>query len=136
MIDNFLLGILYLVSVAFFITLFFTLLLKNRGPWGKFWTFFIIILLAVFAADVWIKPAGRYIYNEIQWIPSLAVGLLFALLLAAAVPSPRARSKMMAEKEKMPQKRKPVGIPGTYFWILFILLLLLIVLGYYVNVRE
>ena len=127
--DGILIGILYLVSIAFIITFFFTFLLKNRGPWGNLWAFFVVILLAVFAADAWVGPVGPYFFDEIYWVPPLAVGLLFALLLAATTPSPKTRSELEIEKEKMTKEQKSQAVPGTFFWFLFVLLLLLVTAG-------
>jgi hypothetical protein len=127
--DGILIGILYLVSLTFIITFFFVFLLNNRGPWGNFWAFFVIILLAVFAADVWIGPVGPYFYDEIYWVPPLAVGLLFALLLAATTPSPKTRSKLEMEKNKLAENQNtPVAI-GTFFWFLFVLMLIIVTVG-------
>ena len=126
-----LIGILYLVSIAFLITFFFVFLLKNRGPWGSFWAFFVVILLAVFAADVWVQPIGPYCFNEIYWVPPLAVGLLIALLLAATTPSPKTRSELELEKEKIEENRKTNFALGTFFWVLFSLLLVLVIAGFF-----
>ncbi len=97
------LGVLYLFGVAFLITLFFGYAFRVRGPWGSFWTFFIVILFGVVAADLWVTPIGPY-YKDIYWFPPLAVGLFIALLLAATTPSPRTRSKMN-NKVRIPQQK-------------------------------
>ena len=122
-------GILYLVVIAFLITLFFNFLLRVRGPWGSFWAFFIIVLLAVLAADVWVTPVGPY-YGDIHWVPPLAAGLLIALLLAATTPGPRYRSRMEAERETAREEPAAVAL-GTFFWFLLIFLLILIIVGFF-----
>ena len=127
--DGILIGILYLVSLAFVITFFFAFLLNYRGPWGNFWAFFAIIFLAIFAADAWVGPVGPYFYDEIYWVPPLAVGLLFALLLAATTPSPKTRSELEAEKKNINDKQKSPAAFGTFFWFLFVLLLLIVAAG-------
>lgn len=127
--DGILIGILYLVSLAFIITFFFVFLLQNRGPWGNFWAFFVIILLAVFAADAWVGPTGPYFYDEIYWVPPLAVGLLFALLLAATTPSPKTRSELEIEKEKIAKEQNSTVALGTFFWFLVAVMLLVITVG-------
>jgi hypothetical protein len=124
-------GIIYLVSLALLITLFFTVLLKNKGPWGNFWSFLIVILLAVFAADVWIGPVGPYWFHEIYWVPPLAVGLIIALLLAATVPSPKTRNELELEARKPDPKEKVPVIYGIFFWLLFLVLLILITVGFF-----
>ena len=130
---GFLFGILYLVALAFLITLFFSLLLRKKGPWGSFWAFFVIVLLAVFAADVWVGPVGPYIYNEIYWVPPLAVGLVIALLLAATTPSPKTRSEIELEKKEMADQKTAVTL-GTFFWFLFITMLIFIIIGFFNNI--
>ncbi len=127
-------GTLYLVSLAFLITLFFTFLLKNRGPWGTFWTFFVIVLLAVFAADVWIGPIGPYFYEDVYWVPPLAVGLLIALLLAATTPSPKTRSELDLERKEIADDQTRITV-GVFFWFLFVILLVLIIAGMFNNIH-
>jgi hypothetical protein len=125
-------GILYLVIIAFLITLFFRFLLQTTGPWGSFWAFFTIILLAVIAANVWISPIGPYFFENIFWAPPLAVGLLIALLLAATTPSPVMRSKTEAEKEHAGQEAAAVAL-GTFFWFLIIFLIIIILAGLFIS---
>ena len=127
------LGILYLISLALVITLFFSLVLRIRGPWGSFWTFFVIILLAVLATDVWINPIGPY-FEDIFWLPPLAVGILIAFLLAATTPSPTMRSRIEQEKQELAEERPGAVALGTFFWFLLVFMLVLVVLGYFNNV--
>ena len=128
-----LVGILYLVAVSFLITLFFYFLLRVRGPWGSFWAFFVIVLLAVFAADIWVGPVGPFFYNRVYWVPPLAVGLLIALLLAATTPNPKTRSELKIKSREQTEKEKTRFALGTFFWFLFLILLVFIVIGFYNN---
>jgi hypothetical protein len=125
-------GILYLVIIAFLITLFFRFLLQTTGPWGSFWSFFTIILLAIIAANVWISPMGPYFFENFFWAPPLAVGLLIALLLAATTPSPVMRSKTEVEKEQAGKEAAAVAL-GTFFWFLIIFLIIIILAGLFVS---
>jgi hypothetical protein len=120
-------GILYLIVLAFAITLFFRFILQTSGPWGSFWAFFIIILLAIFAADIWISPVGPF-YEDIYWVPPIAAGLVIALLLAATTPSPKARSEMEAEKSMAKQEAAAMAM-GTFFWFLIVFMVAVIVAG-------
>ncbi len=120
-------GILYLVALAFLITVFFRFLLRVSGPWGSFWAFFIIILLGILAADIWISPIGPY-FADIYWVPPIAAGLVIALLLAATTPSPKARSEMDAERRTNRQEAAAVAL-GTFFWFLLVFLVILIIVG-------
>lgn len=121
------LGILYLIFISFLITLFFKFLLRVSGPWGSFRAFFIIILLAVFAADIWVSPVGLY-FVDIYWVPPIATGLVIALLLAATTPSPKARQEMEADR-KASEEEVAAVVLGTFFWFLLVFLLVLIFAG-------
>ena len=120
-------GILYLVVIAFLITLFFRFLLRVSGPWGSFWAFFTIVLLAIIAADIWVSPIGPY-FEDIYWVPPIAAGLVIALLLAATTPSPSARSKIDAQRKATKDEAAAVAL-GTFFWFLLIFLIILITVG-------
>ncbi len=122
-------GIVYLVSISFFITLFFTFLLKRRGPWGSFWAFFVIILLSVAVADTWVGPVGPVFFNHIYWVPPLTVGLLIALLLAATTPSPKTRSELELHRKEIKENKKTSITLGVFFWFLFTVMMILIIAG-------
>ena len=123
------LGILYLVTIALFITLFFGYALRVRGPWGSFWTFFIIIFLAILAGDLWLEPTGPY-YRDIYGLPPLAAGFLIAFLLAAATPRYPKRRKNNGENLEPAGEDKAIALAlGGFFWILFALLLIVIIVG-------
>lgn len=128
------LGILYLLFVAVLITLIFALLLRVRGPWGNIWIFFIIILLSVLIAGIYVQPAGP-VYREIYWLPPMVVGILIALLLAATTPSPRTRSILsVKEEEKEDEKKKEEAdfyTLGIFFWVLFVFMLIILGIGLY-----
>jgi hypothetical protein len=124
------LGLLYWLIIAILITIFFSSLLRIRGPWGKVWTFFIIILVAVIAAGLWVQPAGP-VYQNIYYMPPLVVGILVALLLAAATPSPRARSTLDRSDNTEEKKDADFYAMGIFFWILFALMLIILAIGYF-----
>lgn len=121
-------GIVYLIILAFMITLFFNFLLRVRGPWGNFWAFFIIILLAIFAADIWISPVGPY-WGNTYWVPPLATGLIIALLLAATTPSPKSRKSLETSRKTTGEKSAATAL-DIFFWFLIIFLVGIIVAGY------
>ena len=128
-------GLLYLIGIAVLITFIFTKLLRVRGPWGSFWTFFSIILLAVLASDLWIAPVGPY-YGDIYWLPPLVVGIIIAFLLAATSP-PKKRSTELEEPFYQVVEDHPGAIAlGAFFWFLLILMLLLVVAGFLSNVTT
>ena len=128
-----LVGIIYLISISFAITVFFTYLLRKRGPWGNFWAFFTVVLLAVFVTDAWIGPVGPMFFNHIYWVPPLTVGLLIALLLAATTPSPKTRSELEMYRKEMDENKKTSISLGGFFWFLFVIMLVLIIAGSIIN---
>jgi len=122
-------GILYLFSIAAILTFVFTKLLRVRGPWGSFWTFFSVILLAVLVADLWIEPIGPY-YGDIYWLPPLIVGVIIAFLLAATSPPTKPIKNYKEPLNEIIEEQSEVIALGTFFWFLLILLLLLVVVGF------
>ena len=109
---------------ALFIGVIFYYVFKSSGPWGSFWSFLLILILAGIAANAWITPVGPY-YQGVTWFPVLFVILLFALLIAAATP-PR-RTRIEAEVEE-PEEPAAVAL-GGFFWVLMIFLLIAAVWG-------
>lgn len=122
-------GLLYLIGITLLITLFFSYILRVRGPWGSFWTFFVVTLLAVVAADMWIQPAGP-VYWGTYWLPPLAVGLLIAFILAATIPSPRRRAELSLKRDKLAKQKAEAVAVGTFFWFLLLFMLVIVILGY------
>lgn len=129
------LGILYLLFVAVLITLVFSILMRIKGPWGNVWIFFVIILLAVLIAGIYIQPAGP-VYRDIYWLPPLVVGILIALLLAATTPSPRTRTKLLDEVDGNEKEKEEADLYslGIFFWVLFVVMLVMLAIGLFVTV--
>jgi hypothetical protein len=71
---------------------------KSSGPWGSFWSFLLLLILAGIAANVWITPVGPY-YQDVAWVPVMFVILLFAFLVASTTPPRRARIEKEMEEE-------------------------------------
>lgn len=104
---------------------------KRPGPWGSFWSFLLILILSMLLFTVWTEPYGP-VYRGIGWIDLLIIGLLFALLLAAASPPPKTGSDV-SEEEILPAT-EPRKIPDRiavsgFFWILILLFIVLIIFG-------
>ncbi|KEO74043.1 hypothetical protein [Anditalea andensis] len=126
------------IIVALVISSIFYFAVDVRGPWGSFWTFFIIVLLVVWAASLWIVPFG-YIYWEIAWIPLFFIGLVIAFLLAALTSTPpdklRSNSKGsdIVNTEKEPERT--YAAIGLLFWVFIGLMLVAIIAGYATDPR-
>lgn len=138
--DNFaeLIGSLF---VAVFITGIFYFALKTRGPWGSVWTFFFVMLLIIWAASLWINPAGP-IFLGVAWVPLLIIGFLVGLLFIALPKAPDTRKPFERKREISDDSRELSGeeeptdaavkVSGI-FWVLILALFLAVILGYWLN---
>lgn len=139
-------GVLSALLIALVISALFYYAFNATGPWGSFWTFFLVLLLIIWAASLWVHPIGPVFWG-IAWIPLLVVGLVFALLLAA-IPTESSREDKRAGSgkdnaliEENPQvdpaeaerrrniNRTAATVTGT-FWVFMLILLLVIMIGY------
>ncbi len=121
--------ILISITLALVVGLFFYYLFKYTGPWGSFWTFIIVLVLAGIAASAWIEPIGPVIY-DVAWVPILAVVLLFALLLAAASPPRhRTRNQPREDLQKTTDKELPILAISTIFWLFLVVLMIAAIAG-------
>lgn len=128
-----LLGFIYLIFVSLLIALSFAYVLQFKGPWNNFWAFFAILFFSVWAADLWIAPIGP-IWNDIYWLRPLAAGLFIAMLLAAADPNPRIRSRIERQKVNRTANEQAVAIAiGTFFWVAMAIIITLVVSGVLFN---
>jgi hypothetical protein len=109
--------------VALVITLVFSIFSKRRLR--GLWLFFLLLFLSTWAGQIWIPPFGPRAIG-IAWVPLLAVALFFSLFIIALVPS-------VPEKTDQTEKKEDgafIAI-GTFFWILLLILVISIVVGYY-----
>lgn len=125
------------IIVAVIVSSIFYFAVDARGPWGSFWTFFVIILLVVWAASLWIVPFG-YIYWEIAWIPLFFIGLVIAFLLAALSSTPprfrrSEKGSDVVNAEKEPERT--YAAIGLMFWLFVGLMLVAIIAGYATDPR-
>jgi hypothetical protein len=126
-------GFIWDVIVALVIgvglTVIFTLGFRRRGPWANVLLFFLVVFLGTWTAGIWIPPVGPSLLG-IYWLSPLMVGLILALLLAAAFPAiPRRRSR--EEIELKPEVPSPVVVAvDVFFIVLLILFGTVIMIGY------
>jgi hypothetical protein len=114
-------------AVAMILTLFFSLVLRNRGPWGALWLVFVIIFLATWAAHLWVQPAGPMVLG-VSVLPIVSVGLIFAFILAAAsLP----RNVSAAGTGDINANAPAATAISIFFWVLVILLVVAIASGYF-----
>ena len=125
------------IIVAALVGVLFYYIFKKAGPWGTFWSFLLILILAGVAAAAWIPPVGP-IYQDVAWIPVLFVILLFALLLAAATPGRRrGRPPEAPPPEKYGRGAFTAIVAlGVFFWLFIFFLFLAAILGVVVSVAA
>ena len=120
------LEVLLTIFGALAIGALFYYVFRATGPWGTFWSFLLILVLAGLAAEAWIEPVGPVAWG-VAWVPTLFVIIIFALILAAAAP-PRDRRMETPPAEPSEEETAAVAI-GGFFWILLILLLFIAIWG-------
>jgi hypothetical protein len=118
--------------VAFIITILFSVLLKNKGPWGGLWVVFIVIFLASWAANLWVHPFGPQL-GGVSIVPVIIVGLIIAVILAAVTRPARGNKppKVEAEQQEPPKDAVNAVTVGVFYWVLLVILIFTIIGGYY-----
>jgi hypothetical protein len=124
----FFVDLLLALAVGLLLTAIFSLGLRNRGPWDLWWVFLLVVFLAAWAGSVWMTPVGPPLFG-VYWLSPLLVGLMIALLLAAATPqrSPRTRAEAIAQARAEEETALAFTI---FFWILLIGLVIAVLLAY------
>ncbi len=121
--------VLITVIIAVIVGTLFYYIFRSAGPWGTFWSFLLILILAGLAAEAWITPFGPILW-DVAWIPTLFVILLFAILLTAAAPGRRTRYRRAAEEREQPETSEATILAiGGLFWIFIIFLLVAALFG-------
>ena len=119
--------IIFSIIAAILIGVLFYYVFRYSGPWGSFWSFLLILILAGLAASAWINPIGPVFY-DIAWIPILFVILLFALLLGAASdPVYRRRIEYREATPEADTEREGEAAGATLGLIFWIFLTFLVV---------
>lgn len=127
----FLLDLVFALVIAFLLTLVFAVAFRRTGPWASLLVFFLIVFLAAWAGGIWIMPVGNTIFG-IYWFPFFLVGLIFALVLAAAAAVSERPSAAEVRGEPPVREERVTGRRSldVFFWAFILILLLAIVLGY------
>jgi hypothetical protein len=109
---------------------------RGPGPASGLFFFFLLFLLAGWAASLWIVPVGPAVY-EVYWAGPLVVTVLLALVLLAAIPTSRPRreaeEKLRQDQESPTETRARHALEigfTLFFWIAVLGLILVIVAGH------
>lgn len=123
------LGLFYFLGIAFLITTFLGYILSLKGLRGSIWTFVLVILFGVLAAQFWVTPEGSY-FRDVYWLPPIVAGLFIALLLAALTPSSRTRQKLPHQSRKPSTGKSVAALAlGGFFWLLGAIILIVAITG-------
>lgn len=113
--------------VAFLIVLLFSIFSKR--PMSGLWIILLIIFLAAWSSQLWITPFGPVLLG-IAWVPLFVVSLFFAFLIFAIIPPISAPTTDASKGEE-----GAAITLGLFFWIMLILLITSIFVGYYRVIR-
>jgi len=92
--------------------------------------FFLVVFLAAWTGGIWFIPLGPPIW-EVYWLPYLIVGLIFALIMVAAVPPlPPDTTIQFLEKGERSGEAKKSMVQMLYFWLMAFALIVVIVFRY------
>ncbi|MGD8523109.1 MAG: hypothetical protein PVF56_18320 [Desulfobacterales bacterium] len=108
---------------------------RSRGSRSGFTWFFLIILMATWAGGIWLKPFGPA-FEEIRWMPFLALGLYFAIFITlfGTRKPPHGRHETLDKQEEIAQERKLEKVTyvtlSAFFWVVLLTLLVVIFIRY------
>jgi hypothetical protein len=124
-------GFLIILVISLLLSLLFVIVLSSRGPWGTFWTFFLILFLGIGAIGQWVDPVGPDV-DGTRWASLLATGFILALMLAMAGTLGSRKQKRNALTGKI-TKDEPIANTRTkvLFWVLLAVFAFAIVIGVY-----
>lgn len=119
--------------VALLITLIFGVIIGIQWP-GRTGVrpslilFFILVFLSTWVGGIWTEPFGPTILG-VSWIPFVLVGLIIALIIAAAIPprKPVSRQEAIRQAEAESETRTVLGF---FFWLLLVLLVAALIIYY------
>jgi len=116
---------LYSVIAALIITIIITVFFSvfSKRPLTGLVLFFLVIFLATWSGQIWITPFGPITWG-IAWAPLILVSLFFSFLIFALAPP-------IPTKVENGNEQPAFIALGLFFWLILILLLLAIIVGYY-----
>lgn len=102
---------------------------ERRGLWPSVFFLFVIIFLVTWAIGGWVTPVGPS-FGGIYWLSFLIVGIIAALILAAAIPPRRRPRNIEDAKRQMEESSEAQAMLGAFSWILFIALIIILIWRY------
>lgn len=131
--------VFYIFLLSIFLTITFSVLLKNKGPWGNPVLFFLALFMTTWSITLWVKPvlpgnAGHPI------VSITFVGILLALLMVSATfrtsrtknaKLRKLKNSKIVEVETHTETKYGKFNPNIYYWILLSLQTIIIIAGQY-----
>lgn len=126
--------LLAVVLAALFFTTISLFVFHSRGPWGSYWSSFLLMFLGIWAAQVWIEPIGP-VWAGVAWLPLLLAGVYLSVLLIPVGPAPQDQPEQQNEtmqKQHIKQRKEDwtFRVLNASFWLMLLLFVLVVVLGY------
>lgn len=131
------LEIIVAVIIALLIGAAFFYGFKIRGPWGSFWTFILVVTLGIILVTAIAEPLGP-VWWGITILDMLIIGLLFAVILAAATPGradiERHQEYYASKRENKEEDHFETRVnTGTRFWSMVIFFILLAIIAIFIE---
>jgi amino acid permease len=122
---------LFASAVALFLTVVFAVIGRQAKTPARVIVFFLVVFLGAWAGGIWITPVGPALLG-VYWLSFFAAGLLFALVLEAiaAFTVRPAESQSGHIQEDKKEEREIESALGAFFWVLLVMFVAAIVLGY------
>jgi hypothetical protein len=125
--------ILFVMLITFVYTAIFGVGIRRQTTWNILLPFFIIVFLATWATGIWLTPVGPLIRGVFR-LPFIFIGLLYALLLTAFVPTTHPPKSLREKARRTQKERETLQMFNIFFW-LFIVGLIIAIIGRYVTLH-
>jgi hypothetical protein len=116
----------YIIPAALVVTLIVTFIISvfSKRRIKSLWVIFILIFLATWTGQLWITPVGPS-SGGVAWIPLAVTALIILFFILAIIPVvPKVNKEGEVEDG-------PLIAIGIFFWIMIVLLIFSIAVGYY-----
>ena len=126
--------LLAVVLAALFFTSVSLFAFRHRGPWGSYWSSFVIMMLGLWAAQVWLEPMGL-IYGGVAWLPILLAGIYLSVMLIPIGPAhqdPAGQREEVSREAHAKQRKedRAFRVLNASFWLLLLVFALMVIVGY------
>lgn len=132
--SNHVLFLLAVIGISLIFTLIHYAVFKSKGPWGRLWAFFLVVMFIDWTIGLWYFLITKQA-EGIPWFLLIFIGFLTTLLIAAAAnPVTERHYKTYEENKEVIVKTNPpekiVFNRNLRFWILLGFLTLSIIAAY------